>query len=83
MKFAFLRRIVLGAAVLNAAVCFGAQPSKVGIVAKGQNPNPADVVKAVQPGKGSGLVRVQTASDRATVKTVSPRRAESDAAFRK
>jgi hypothetical protein len=58
MKLLSIRTAVLSACVLVSPVLsLAAQPARVGIVAKAQAPDPADVTKAVQFGKGTGMTR--------------------------
>ena len=73
MKFQMMRTVALSAtlAVAGAAACFGAQPAKVGFVGKAEAPNPADVAKAVQFGKGTGAVRYREALPSETSKDAS------------
>ncbi len=87
MKFQMIRTAALSTtlAVAGAAACFGAQPAKVGFVGKAEAPNPADVTKAVQFGKGAGAVRYREALPNEANKDASKTRGSrnSDTAFRK
>lgn len=97
MKLQTIRTAVIGACVLASPVLsLAGQPAKVGIVTKAQAPDPANVTKAVQFGKGTGMTRKdetlsgnayrsQTADDKGKVKNNSgdQRPSYSDAALRK
>lgn len=97
MKLRSVRTAVFSALVLASPVLsLAAQPAKVGIVTKAKAPDPADVTKAVQFGKGTGMTRKdetlsgnayrsQTADDKGKVKNNSgdQRPSYSDPAFRK
>lgn len=78
--------------LVSPAIVFAAQPAKVGIVQKAAPPAPADVTKAVQYGKGTGMTRNQetlsgnayrsrTAADNGAVKQTDPH--HGDSALRK
>lgn len=97
MKLGSIRTAALTTLVLVAPVLASAgEPAKVGIVTKAVAPNPADLTKAVQFGKGTGMTRKdetlsgnayrsQTAADKGAVKTASgdTRPNYSDTALRK
>ena len=100
MKLRSIRTAVFSALVLASPMLSSAAPAaksaKVGIVTKAEAPDPADVTKAVQFGKGTGMTRKdetvsgnayrsQTADDKGKVKNNSgdQRPSYSDAAFRK
>jgi hypothetical protein len=94
MKLQTVRTAVLTALVLASPVLsYASAPTKVGIVAKAEAPNPADVTKAVQFGKGTGVTRnektlsgnayrSETAQDKGAVKSAQ-RPNYSDRALRK
>jgi|HubBroStandDraft_2_1064218.scaffolds.fasta_scaffold1509652_1 hypothetical protein len=97
MKLRSIRAVVFGACALASPVVnLAAQSAKVGIVVKAEAPDPVDVTKAVQFGKGTGMTRKdetlsgnayrsQTADDQGKVKNNSGERQPNyrDAAFRK
>jgi hypothetical protein len=96
MKLQALRTAMLATMVLvSPAVSLAAASGKVGIVRRAEAPNPADLTKAVQFGKGTGMTRndqtlkgnafrSQTDQDRGAVRSNSDRRPNSgDFAFRK